>query len=202
MSDLLAHVRHTRFVPEGHYGPAGAQSVTARQVPGLAAATLAAPRGRTADLVQRFAAAGLALADAPKAVSGAGFTAVGTGPGRWFITAEGLTGAALLDHLKTIAGPQSALTDQSDANIILEVTGPAVRAALAKGLALDLDPAAFGPGAAATTVVSHVGVTLWQSDVGPTYRLAVARSFAPAFLRWLTASAAEFGFALSGTGRG
>ncbi|WP_454917024.1 sarcosine oxidase subunit gamma [Xanthobacter sediminis] len=202
MSDLLAHVPPTRLVPEGHYGPAGAQGVVARQVHGLAAATLAAPKGKAADLVQRFAAAGLPLADAPKAVSGGALTAVGTGPGRWFVTAEGMTGAALLDHLRAIAGPQAALTDQSDANIILEVTGPSVRAALAKGLALDLDPTAFGPGDAATTVVSHVGVTLWQGDGALTYRLAVARSFAPAFLRWLTVSAAEFGFALSGTGRG
>jgi len=189
-------------VPEGHYGLAGAQGVTARQLPGLAAATLAAPRGKAADLAQRFAAAGLALADAPRAVSGAGLTAIGTAPGRWFVTAEGMTGAALVARVRSIAGQDAPLTDQSDANIILEVAGPSSRATLAKGLALDLDPAAFGPGDAATTVVSPVGITLWQGDEAPTYRLAVARSFAPAFLRWLVAGAAEFGLALSGTGRG
>ncbi|MFG1417647.1 sarcosine oxidase subunit gamma family protein [Xanthobacter sp. V0B-10] len=202
MSDLLAHVPHTRLVPEGHYGPAGTPGVQARQVPGLAAATLAAPKGRAAELAKHLAGAGLALADAPKAVSSATLTAVGTAPGRWLVMAEGMSGGALLAHLTALAGADAALTDQSDANIILDVTGPDARAALAKGLAIDLDSKAFAPGDAATTVVSHIGVTLWQTDAAPTYRMVVARSFAPTFLRWLTASAAEFGFALSGTGRG
>ncbi|MFG1478937.1 sarcosine oxidase subunit gamma family protein [Xanthobacter sp. V4C-4] len=202
MSDLLAHVPHTRLVPEGHYGPAGTPGVTARQVLGLAAATLAARKGKAADLVARLAGAGIPLADAPKAVSTAALTAVGTGPGRWLITAEGQTGATLLARLQTICGPDAAVTDQSDANVVLDIGGAHVRAALAKGVALDLDPRAFAAGDAATTVVSHVGITLWQTEEAPAYRVAVARSFAPAFLRWLTASAAEFGFALSGTGRG
>ncbi|MFG1297547.1 sarcosine oxidase subunit gamma [Xanthobacter variabilis] len=202
MSDLLAHVPHTRLVPEGHYGPAGTPGVSARQVLGLAAATLAAPRGKTAALIASFAGAGLPLVDAPKAMSNGVLTAVGTGSGRWLITAEGMTGAALLGHLRTIAGPDAALTDQSDANIILEVSGAAARATLAKGIAVDLDPLAFAHGDAATTVVSHIGVTFWQSEEAPAYRFVVARSFAPAFLRWLTVSAAEFGFALTGTGRG
>lgn len=202
MSDLLAHVPHSRLVPEGHYGPAGAPGVTARQVLGLAAATLTARRGKGAELARRFGAAGFPLVDAPKAVANAALTAIGTGPGRWFVAAEGMTGAALVAHLRTIAGADAAVTDQSDANVILEVAGGHARAALAKGVALDLHPSVFATGDAATTVVSHVGVTLWQCDPAPAYRFAVARSFAPAFLRWLTASAAEFGFALSGTGRG
>ncbi|MFG1392746.1 sarcosine oxidase subunit gamma [Xanthobacter agilis] len=202
MSDLLAHVPHTRLVPEGSYGPEGKAGVRARQVLGLAVATLTARKGKAADLVRRLCAAGLPLVDAPKAVSTMAFTTIGTGPGRWLVLAEGMTGTALLAHLGSLAGADATLTDQSDANLIVEVTGPDARATLAKGVAVDLHPSAFGAGDAATTVVSHVGVTFWQSDAAPAYRFMVARSFAPAFLRWLTASAAEFGFALSGTGRG
>lgn len=201
MSDLLAHVPQTRLVPEGHYGPAGKPGVSVRQVLGLAAATLSARKGKADELARRLGAAGLPLVDAPKAVSTTALTAIGTGPGRWLILAEGLTGPALVAHLKSMVGDDAAVTDQSDANVILEVAGPMARSTLVKGVAVDLHPSAFVNGDAATTVVSHIGVTLWQCDSGPTYRLAVARSFAPSFLRWLVASAAEFGLSLSGTGR-
>jgi len=200
VSDLLAHIAPTRLVPEGHYGAAGTPGVTARAVEDLAAATLVARKGSA--LAARLAAAGFTLADAPKAVRHGELTFIGTGPGRWLVTGEGLTGQALLAKLRELCGTDAALTDQSDANLVLELAGPSLRAALAKGVAVDLDPAAFAAGDAATTVISHVGVTLWQADDAPTYRLAVARSFAPALLRWLTVSAAEFGFALTGTGRG
>lgn len=202
MSDLIAQVAPTRLVPEGHYGPAGTAGVCARALEGFAAATLAARKGGTHALVARLAAAGLPLVDAPNAVFHEGLTVLGTGPGRWLAFAENTTGPALLARLRALAGDDVALTDQSDANLMFELTGPAVREALAKGVALDLDPRAFAPGDVATTVVAHVGVTLWQCDAAPTYRLAVARSFAPALLRWLTLSAAPFGFSLAGTGRG
>lgn len=202
MSDLLEQLAPTRLVPAGHYGPDGATGVSARAVEGLAAATLVARRGATAGLIAAAGAAGLPLADAPRVSSGAGFQAVGIGPDRWLVTAEGVDGQALVARLKALCTGRAAVTDQSDANLVLDISGPKVRAALAKGVAVDLHPVAFGPGDAATTSVSHVGVTFWQLDESPAFRFAVPRSFAPAFLRWLTASAQEYGFALSGTGRG
>ncbi len=206
MSDLLAQVPVTRLPPDGHYGPAGTEGVRARALEGLAAATLAARKGGTGALIARLAAAGLPLVDGPRALFQEGLTVLGTGPGRWLVFAENTTGPALLARLRALAGDDVALTDQSDANVVFELTGPAVREALAKGVALDLDPRAFAPGDVATTVVSHVGVTLWACEAAregaPPYRLAVARSFAPALLRWLTPGAAPFGLALSGTSRG
>lgn len=201
MSDLLEHIAPTRLVPAGHYGPEGSAGVTARVVETLAAATLVARKGTTSRLIVACAAAGLPLADAPRVSIGAGLEAVGTGPGRWLILAEGMSGAELVARLAATAQGLAAITDQSDANLILDVSGEKARAALAKGVTLDLDPTAFAAGDAATTTVSHVGVTFWQRDAD-TFRFAVGRSFAPAFLRWLTVSAAEYGFALSGTGRG
>ncbi|MFG1375348.1 sarcosine oxidase subunit gamma [Xanthobacter autotrophicus] len=201
MSDLLEHLAPTRLVPEGHYGPDGAAGVSARAVETLAAATLVARKGATARLIVACAAAGLPLADAPRFSAGAGLEAVGTGPGRWLVLAEGVSGADLVARLAGMAQGLAAITDQSDANLILDISGPDARAALAKGVTVDLDPTVFSAGDAATTVVSHVGVTFWRRDAD-TYRFAVGRSFAPAFLRWLTVSAAGFGFALTGTGRG
>ncbi|MCG5234222.1 sarcosine oxidase subunit gamma [Xanthobacter oligotrophicus] len=201
MSDLLEHIAPTRLVPEGHYGPEGSAGVTARAVETLAAATLVARKGATARLIVACAAAGLPLADAPRASTGAGLEAVGTGPGRWLVLAEGMSGADLVARLAAMVPGLAAITDQSDANLILDISGEKGRAALAKGVTVDLDPTAFAEGHAMTTAVSHVGVTFWQRD-GATFRFAVGRSFAPAFLRWLTVSSAEYGFTLSGTGRG
>ncbi|MDI4666208.1 sarcosine oxidase subunit gamma [Xanthobacter autotrophicus] len=205
MSDLLEHIAPTRLVPEGHYGPEGATGVSARaantSASPLAAATLVARKGATGRLIVACAAAGLPLADAPRSSGGAGLEAVGTGPGRWLVLAEGMSGPDLVARLAGMAQGLAAITDQSDAHLILDICGERARAALEKGVTVDLEPTVFRAGDAATTVVSHVGVTFWQRD-GATYRFAVGRSFAPAFLRWLTVSAAEFGFALAGTGRG
>lgn len=202
MSDLFQSLSPAHLVPAGHYGVAGATGVTAQVVTNLAAATLVARKGKTAALIAAATASGLPLVDAPKASVGAGLEAIGTGPGKWLVLAEGSDGAALRRRLEELAAGLGAVTDQSDANLVLDISGPKAREALVKGVAVDLDPRAFQPGDAATTPVSHVGVTFWQRDASPSYRFAVGNTFAPAFLRWLAASAAEYGFALEGTDRG
>ena len=77
--------------------------------------------------------------------------------------------------------------------MLLRVTGPHVRDALAKGVAVDLHPGAFKTDDAAVTLVSHIAVQLWQIDDRPTYEFAVARSLAQSFWHWLEASAAQYG---------
>lgn len=202
MSDLFNALSPAHLVPAGHYGVQGVTGVNAQVVANLAAATLMARKGKTAELIAAATAAGLPLVDAPKASSGAGLEAIGTGPGKWFVFSEGSDGATLRRRLEALATGLGAVTDQSDANLVLDISGPKVREALVKGVAVDIDPRAFQPGDAATTPVSHVGVTFWQRSDAPSYRFAVGNTFAPAFLRWLATSAAEYGFALSGTDRG
>lgn len=201
-SGLFQGLPPTALLPAGQYGLSGAPGATARLVTDVSAATLVARRGAGETLAARCAEAGLPLPMGPKATIAGGLTLVGTGPGRWLAFAEATAPDALLRRLASITLGAAALTDQSDANLLFELSGAAIRAALAKGVMLDLDPLAFGVGDAATTSVSLVGVTFWQVDAAPAYRFAVARSFAPAFLRWLAASAAEYGFALESTGRG
>jgi sarcosine oxidase subunit gamma len=77
--------------------------------------------------------------------------------------------------------------------MLLQAAGPRVRDALAKGLAIDLHPRVFTTGHAAVTAVAHIGVHIWQVDDSPTYEIAVPRSLAISFWRWLAASAAEYG---------
>ncbi|MFS8037906.1 sarcosine oxidase subunit gamma [Xanthobacter sp. AM11] len=202
MADLIAHLAPTRLLPEGHYGADGAAGVSARLVEGLAAATLVARRGAAGRLAAACAAAGLPLADAPRLYAGAGLEAVGTGPGRWLVFAPETGGAALRSRLAALAADLAAVTDQSDANLVFDISGAKARDALAKCVAVDLHPSAFRAGDAATTLAAHAGVTFWLADAAPVFRFAVPRSFAPAVLRALCAAAAEYGFALAGTGRG
>lgn len=211
MADIPAAIEPTRLLPEAHYGAPG-EGVAARLRAGFSAATLTARRGALPALAARFADAGLILPDGPKAATAGGLTLIGTGPGRWLAFAEGA--GVLPGRLLPLAEGLAAVTDQSDASLLFEIAGPKVRAALAKGVMVELDPSAFRAGDAATTTVAHVNLTFWQAgeivgdmagdmaDKTPSYVFAVPRSFAPAFLRWLASSAAEFGFTVSGTGRG
>lgn len=199
MADMLDFLPVTRLVPAGRHGRSdGEAGVQARLIADTAAATIVARRGVTPD----GANLGLALPAGPKAAFGGDLTLIGTGPGRWLALSDSGTGDALQERLAGALGTQAALTDQSDALLVFEISGSRVREALATVCALDLDPVAFAPGDAATTSMAFVGVTLWQTDAAPIYRCAVARSFAAAFLRALTAGALQYGFVLEGTGRG
>ena len=202
MADALAHLSPAHPVSEGRYGPEGLDGVLAAQVRGLAAAMLVARRGGAAALCRAMAGAGLPLCDAPRLSTGAGLSAIGTGPGRWLVLAEGVSGDELCARLAGIAQGHGAVTDQSDAVLLFDLSGETVHDALARGVTLDLHPRTFAVGDAATTLVAGISLTFWQSDAAPAYRFAVPRSFTPAFLRWLTASAAPFGFVLRGTERG
>lgn len=189
MPDLLAAIPPTSIVPTGHYGVEGT-GVTVTLVDGPALASLAT-RGDPQALDARCRAAfGTPLPSGPRHAAGPDLGFVGIGPGRWLAVGAG---ADLEDRLRAALGTGVAVADQSDAYLLFDVGGPEARAALAKGVAIDLDPAAFRPGDAATTSVALVGVTFWQLDALPTYRFAVARSFAPSFSRFLVVSAAEFG---------
>ncbi|MEA1833877.1 sarcosine oxidase subunit gamma family protein [Methylobacterium durans] len=116
---------------------------------------------------------------------------VWSGPGQWLAVAE--SGEALRRLPEALRG-LAAVTDQSDARAIVRVSGPRARAALAKGVTVDLHPRAFGPGRTAVTSIAHIGAQLWQVDAGPSYDVAVARSFAGSFWSWLADAAAEFGY--------
>jgi sarcosine oxidase subunit gamma len=81
----------------------------------------------------------------------------------------------------------------SHGRTLFALTGSRVREALAKGVPIDLHASAFGPGEAASTLVAHIPVNLWQVDDRPSYEFAIARSLAQSFWQWLTVAAAEYG---------
>jgi sarcosine oxidase subunit gamma len=113
--------------------------------------------------------------------------AVCAGPSRWIVIVHG--GA----HAADAAPPGLAVTGLSAARVLIALSGPKARDALAKGASIDLSEAAFGPGAAAATRIGHVAATLWRPQEQDGLRILVARSYAQALADWLLLAGREYG---------
>ena len=175
-------------------GPPGV--VVREQTSGLLASMIArsAWTATLSAAVER--AFGVPLPDSPRFVatrqeSGGSVNFIWSGPGHWLIESSDAT-AALERLLTTFAGLASVF-DQTDSRVLVDVSGPRVRDALAKGVPIDLHPASFRAGDVALTCASHISVQIWQLTADPVYRLAVARSYFGSFWHWLAMSAAEYG---------
>jgi sarcosine oxidase subunit gamma len=156
-------------------------SVERRQ--GVSLATIMMRRGACARELGQ--AMGISLIE-EGGVSRAGRTIlVGTGPGTWLAVsdaAEGGLDLALRSRLDGLA----SISDQSSGYVLFRLSGPHARKLLQRGAPIDLDPRVFGPGSAATTVIAHIGVIIWQADeAGRVFDVAVFRSFADSFADWL-----------------
>lgn len=190
------------IAPAGQIGAAGSAGVTATLLDGFRLATLIAGPGGTPALSQLVESrAGIALPSTPKIVSNASHDAIWSGPDQWLLRAA--TREGFSDLLEALSA-QAAVSDQSDARAALRLSGPHVRDVLAKGVMLDLHPAAFAVGDTALTSIAYIGVHLWRLADGPdgsVFEIMVARSMVGSFWSWFAACAAEFGCRVS-TGRG
>ena len=126
---------------------------------------------------------------------------IATGPGSWFATSEGAANAFAASLTETI-GECAAISDQSDGQAVLRVSGPKVREALCKLVPVDLHARAFRIGDVAVTVAAHIGATLWRLEDdahgNAVFEIAVYRSLADSLWTALSESAAEFGFKVNG----
>jgi len=143
--------------------------------------------------VMRVGEAGLPWPDAPRRSVVNGLTVLGVSRDSWLVVGE--SGPRLAATLAKLAG-KAHVVDQSGAYGLLELGGPCVEAVLAKGLDVDLHPAAFPQDGVATSRIAHIGVTLWRAGEAGGLRLATPRSSAGSFMHWLSASAAEFGLTI------
>jgi sarcosine oxidase subunit gamma len=165
-------------------------------------ATVTARKGRRAALVDAARAAfGVELPAAPRRVEGRDIAFVWSGPDQWLAYRHPAPAGGMEAALVAPFADLASVVDQGHGRTLLRVTGPRVRDALAKGIAIDLHPREFRSGHAAVTAVAHIGVHLWQTDDRPTYEFAVPRGFALSFWHWLEASAAEFGLEFAGASR-
>lgn len=178
----------------GSFGAKGEPGVVVTALEGFGLASVIAAPDSVAALSRMFETRlGLALPTTQRIVRGTAHDAIWAGPDQWLLrtaSRDDLTG--LIDELSADA----AVTDQSDARAVLRLAGPRVRDVLAKGVMLDLHPAAFAAGDAALTSVAYVGMHLWRLEdmpEGPVFEVAVPRSMARSFWSWFVASASEFG---------
>ena len=198
MSEAMTSLWQPRGPWEGttrigrHGAAAGSAGIRLSLREGFGLATLIAAEGKEADLqtalADRF---GPSLPEAGTALFEGETGLVWSAPGQWLAVAP--SPRDLRDWPEALRGVAS-VTDQSDSRALVRISGPQARAMLAKGVAIDLHPRAFGPGRAAVTSIAHIGVQFWQRDAGSTYDLTVACSFAGSFWRWLEHAAAEFGY--------
>jgi heterotetrameric sarcosine oxidase gamma subunit len=182
----------------GRYGAVnGEAGVSLSERFDIALAAVMARKGAEDALAKRvrdvFA---LELPMRPRRVASGSLALVWAGPGHWLAIAEGGEGRSFEELLRRDLSNLASISDQSDGRAVVRIAGASARDALAKGVPVDLNPRAFAAGDAAVTTVGHIGVHLWQLDGAPTYELAVFRSYAAAFWRWLMDSAAEFGVAV------
>jgi sarcosine oxidase subunit gamma len=182
----------------GRYGRIGGEpGVTIAERVGLGLATVAARKGAALRAAVK-ASYGVNLPDGSTVVQGPEVSFVGYGPGQWLAVSDTLGSEALARDLAQRLKGLASVSDQSGGRTVLRLSGKRARDVLAKGLPIDLHPRAFGSGSAATSTISLMGVQLWQVDDAPTYDIALFRSVSASFWRWLTASAAEFGYEIAG----
>jgi sarcosine oxidase subunit gamma len=180
----------------GRYGKRdGAPGVTISERAGLGLATVAARKGQARALQDRVREIyGVDLPQTSRVVTGRAVSFIGYGPGQWLAFSELHPNEELARDLAERLKGLTSVSDQSSGRTIIRLSGPRARDVLAKGLPIDLDPRAFPLGSAATSTISLMGVQLWQAGDTLSYDIAIFRSLSESFWRWLTASAAEFGY--------
>ena len=150
----------------GRYGAsAGAAGLLIEERTDLSFASVIAKRGKRDALVSAVETAyGVALPKGPRRVTRGSVTFAGTGPDQWIASAEGPEAQNFAARVRGRIGLFAAVSDQTDARLVLRLCGPNVRDVLAKGVPLDLHPKVFKPGDVASTLVAYIGVQIDRLD--------------------------------------
>jgi len=196
VSELISRSAFHGILAPGRFGnAAGEPGVHVAERADLGLASIEMRKGQMEALTAAVRGAfGVALPTEPAIVSGPDVSFVGTGPGQWLAISERHANEHLAVSLAASLQGLASITDQSSGRGVLRLSGPRVRDVLAKGLPIDLDPRAFPAGSAATSTLSHMGVVVWRAHEADGFDIALFRSVAESFWRWLSASAAEYGY--------
>ncbi|WP_025373766.1 sarcosine oxidase subunit gamma [Advenella mimigardefordensis] len=116
------------------------------------------------------------------------YCAMWLSPDEWMIRRKGSGVGDLARHLEmALQGIFCAVTDQSSAYSVLQLSGPKARSVLSKGCPLDLHPRVFGAGQCAQSHYYKTSVLLRGLDngAGDRWEIIVRRSFADYAVRML-----------------
>ncbi|MGO4624445.1 sarcosine oxidase subunit gamma [Ensifer sp. 2YAB10] len=100
-----------------------------------------------------------------------------SGPEEWLVVSETEAPSGLVRRLEELCAGGAYVVDQSDGRVVFRLAGPNARSVLAKGIGLDLHPAAFSIGGSANVLCGHIPVNLARTDED-TFELIVPRSYA------------------------
>ncbi len=127
---------------------------------------------------------GLPASRGPGRAANESIALIATGPGVWLALTD-QPGENWPQTLEERLGDLAAVSDQSGAYLVWRIAGPGAGDLLQKGAPIDLHRGVFGPGAAATTMIAHIGVILWRVEDPEGFEVAVFRSYARDFEHWL-----------------
>ncbi|MEM8740611.1 MAG: sarcosine oxidase subunit gamma family protein [Pseudomonadota bacterium] len=135
------------------------------------------------------AATGMAVPGMRRAVTAADAAALWFSPDELLLLLPDAARAAtaLGDALRAV---HHLVADTTDARCRARITGPAARDLLARGLPVDLAPAAFGPGDLRRTRLGQLAAAIWCEDV-ERFSLFCHRSVAQHVAHWLSTAASS-----------
>jgi sarcosine oxidase, subunit gamma len=152
----------------------------------VALASLAARKGRMADLMKAAQKAGVPLPGPATHQSGTPYSAFWTAPEMWFVEAPYASHELIVDHLKSALGDAASITEQTDAWVAFDLAAPDLAPLLER--LCNVDYTARPNGYAIRTMMEHLGVYLIKH--GPDKaRLYGPRSSADSLLHALETTA-------------
>ncbi|RYI34581.1 MAG: sarcosine oxidase subunit gamma [Acetobacteraceae bacterium] len=152
----------------------------------VALASLAARKGRMADVAKAAQTAGVPLPVPAAHLQGAPYSAFWTAPEMWFVEAPYATHELIADLLRSAFGDSASITEQTDAWVIFDLTAPDLAPILERLCNVDFH--AVPKGYATRTMMEHLGVYLIKHDQGSA-RIYGPRSSAESLLHAIETAA-------------
>ena len=152
----------------------------------VALASLAARKGRLADLTKAAQTAGIPLPGPASHQQGTPYSAFWTAPEMWFVEAPYATHELIADLLKSAFGDAASITEQTDAWVAFDLAAPDLAPLLER--LCNVDHASRPTGYATRTVMEHLGVYMIKNGPGAA-RIYGPRSSAESLLHALETAA-------------
>ncbi|MFJ3956854.1 sarcosine oxidase subunit gamma [Arthrobacter sp. NPDC090010] len=182
-------------------GTVGERGVALREVPFLTQLGIRAVAGTPAAAAVEAALSAPLPAGHGSTTTGGGYSVLWIGPDEFLAVGDDDTagldlGPAESARLAAALGEPGnrlpgAVVDLSANRATFELSGPAARLVLEKGVSFDLHPRSFAAGQAIVTVLDHVPVLVWKTGE-ETFRVLPRASFADHVGRWLVDAMREF----------
>jgi sarcosine oxidase, subunit gamma len=152
----------------------------------IALASVAARKGRMADLTAAAKAAGVPLPDPAQHRAGTPYSAFWTAPEMWFVEAPYASHELIADMLRTALGDAASITEQTDAWVIFDLAAPDLSPILER--LCNVDFRVVPDGYATRSMMEHLGVYLIKHGPG-TARIYGPRSSAESLLHAIETAA-------------